>query len=73
LIPGVVAGVGTWFSQKPMDRDETMFGGVLGLGFAIWFFGCLLTRMVFPRPDIKCPRCGNAWTLSDEYPHNMLT
>ena len=73
LILGVVVGVGTWFSQKPIDRDETMFGGVLGLGFATWFFGCMLTRMLFPKPDIKCPQCGNDWTLSDEYPINLLT
>ena len=68
LIPGVVAGVGTWFSQKPMDRDEFMFVGVLGLGFAIWFFGCMLTRMLFPRPDIKCPQCAYDWKGSD--PHD---
>jgi len=73
LIPGAIAGVGTWFSQKPMDRDQIMFSGVLGLGFAIWFFGCLLTRMLFPRPAIKCPRCGNDWSSSDDYPHNMVT
>ena len=61
------------FSQKPMDRDEIMFGGALGLGFAVWFFGCMLTRMLFPRPAIKCPQCGNDWTSSDEYPINMVT
>ena len=73
LILGVVVGVGTWFSQKPIDRDEIMFGGVFGLGFAVWFFGCMLGRMRFPRPAIKCPQCGNDWTLSDDYPINLLT
>jgi hypothetical protein len=73
LIAGSVVGVGTWFTQKPIDRDETMFWGVFALGFATWFFGCMLNRMLFPKPDIKCPQCGNDRTLSEEYPINLLT
>ena len=73
LIPGVVVGVGIWFIQKPIDRDANMFWGVFALGFAIWFCGCMFTRMLFPKPDVKCPQCENDWTSSDEYPINLLT
>lgn len=65
--------MGTWFFQKPMDRDEIMFGGVLALGFAAWFFGCMLTRILFPKPAVNCPRCGNGWGSSINYPNNMVT
>jgi len=73
LVPGVVVGAGTWFSQKPIDRDANMFWGVVGLGLVIWFFACMLTRMLFAKPDLKCPKCGNDWTSSEEYPMNMRT
>jgi hypothetical protein len=61
LIAGAVAGVGTWFIQKPIDRDATMFGGALGVGVGTFLLGCLITRMILPRLDAKCPRCGHHW------------
>lgn len=73
LIAGVLVGLGTWFIQKPMDRDSIMLGGVLGLGLATFFIGGFLTRILFPKPDTKCPQCGYDWKLSEEYPNNMLT
>ncbi len=65
LIVGIVVGLGTWFIQKPMNRDEIMFSGVCGLGLATFFIGGMLTRMVFHKPDTKCPQCGYDWKGSD--------
>jgi len=70
---GVVVGLTTWFIQEPIDRDSIMLGGVLGLGLATFFFGGLLSRMLFRQPDTKCPQCGYDWKLSGEGPHDMLT
>jgi hypothetical protein len=65
LIAGVLVGLGTWFMQKPMNRDEIMFGGVLGLGLATFFIGGMLSRMLMPNPEMKCPKCGHDWRGSD--------
>ena len=65
FIAGIVVGIGAWFIQKPINRDEIMFGGILGFGGAIFFIGVMLTRMVFPKPDIKCPQCGYDWKGSE--------
>ncbi len=65
FIAGTVVGLGTWFMQKPMNRDEIMLGGVLGLGSAVFFIGGRLTRMIYSRPDIKCPQCEHDWQGSD--------
>lgn len=73
FISGVVVGMGTWFSLKPMDRDETVFGGVLGLGVATFFFGGMLSRMLIRKPETKCPQCGTDWRLSGEDSKNLLT
>ncbi len=73
FIAGVVVGLGTWFIQKPMDRDEIMFGGVSALGLATFFFGGMLSRMLFRKPDTKCPQCGYDWKLSGEGRNDMLT
>jgi hypothetical protein len=58
---GVIVGLTTWFLQRPIDRDAIMAGGVLSLGLAVFFFGGLLTRMLFPSPSARCPRCGCDW------------
>ena len=62
---GIVVGLTTWFIQNPLDRDSIMFGGVSGLGLAIFFIGGMLTRMLIPKPDTKCPQCGHDWKGSD--------
>ena len=59
LIVGLVAGLATWFAQAPINRDSTLLGGVLALGVAIFFLGSMLTRILFPKPDTKCPQCGH--------------
>ena len=73
LVLGVVAWVGIWFIQQPIERHQIMFGGVLGLGLAVLLCGALLTRMLFPRPTTQCPQCGNDWSLTREYPFNLCT
>ena len=65
LIASVLVGLVTWFLQNPMNRDEIMFGGVLGLGGATFFIGCMLARMLIPKPDTKCPKCRYDWQGSD--------
>ncbi len=65
LITGVVIGLGTWFMQKPMNRDEMMLGGVMGLGLPTFFIGGMLSRMLVPRPETKCPKCDCDWRGSD--------
>jgi hypothetical protein len=59
---GVIVGLTTWFLQRPIDRDSIMVGGVLGLGLVVFLVGILLTRMLLPRPDARCPQCGCDWT-----------
>jgi hypothetical protein len=61
LTAGVVVGLGAWFIQKPIDRDAMMFGGVLAVGAGTFLVGCLLTRMISPKPDALCPQCGHNW------------
>ena len=61
FIAGVVVGVGAWFIQRPMDRDDVHGGLTLGLGLAVFFFGCMGTRMLFPKLKTKCPQCGYDW------------
>jgi len=73
FVGGVVVGVVAWFLHKPMDRDETAFGAVLGLGLATFFFGGLFSRMLIRKPETKCPRCGTDWKLSEEDSNNLLT
>jgi hypothetical protein len=58
---GVIVGLTTWFLQRPIDRDSIMVGGVLGLGLVVFLVGILLTRMLLPRPDARCPQCGCDW------------
>ena len=65
LIAGVLVGLGIWFMQKPMNRDEIMLGGVLALGLATFFIGGMLARILTPKPDTKCPQCGHDWRGSD--------
>jgi len=66
FITGVVVAAGTWFIQKPMDRDSIMFSGVCGVGLATFFFGSMFTRLLLRRPDTRCPRCGYDWRLSQD-------
>ena len=73
FVGGVVVGLGTWFLLMPMDRDETAFGGVLGLGIATFFFGSMLNRLLFRKPESKCPQCGHDWKLNEEDSNNLLT
>jgi hypothetical protein len=65
-VAGILAGVGVWFSVDPRDRDQTMFGGVIGLGFAIWFCGIMCIRLFLIRPDARCPRCSYDWGRGSE-------
>jgi hypothetical protein len=65
LIIGIVVGLITWFTQEPIEHDSILFGGVLGLGAGTFFIGCLLSRLLMPKPDTKCPKCGHDWKGSD--------
>jgi len=68
FLAGVVAGLATWIAQEPVNRDSAMFSGALGFGLAIFFIGGMLTRLLIPKPDAKCPQCGQHWKGSD--PHD---
>lgn len=61
LTAGPVVGLGAWFLQKPIDRDAAMLGGVLAAGVGTFLVGCLLARMIYPKPDALCPQCGRDW------------
>jgi hypothetical protein len=71
LIAAVVVGLGTWFIAKPINRDDIHGVAALGLGLGAFFFGCLLGRLLFPPPDIKCPQCG--YTREIPQGHDWLT
>jgi len=62
FLSGVVAGLATWIAQEPAHRDSAMLSGVLALGLGILFGGSLLTRLLFPKPNINCPQCGRHWS-----------
>ena len=66
LIAGVVIGGAVWFIQRPRDRDDTHLGLALGLGGATFCIGCILCRMVFPKPSAECPQCGCDWNIESE-------
>jgi len=61
FLAGIVAAFATWIAQEPVDRDSGTFRGVLALGLGILFGGILVTRLLFPQPNIYCPRCGHYW------------
>jgi hypothetical protein len=63
---GVVVGLGTWFIPQPINRDSVHFGLALALGTATFLFGCLLCRVLFPKPDAVCPQCGCDWNVESE-------
>lgn len=73
FVAGVAVGLGTWFIQQPIDRDDVHGGLALGLGAATFCFGCLLYRLLFPRPTAKCPQCGYVWESQQEGGHDWLT
>ena len=66
LIAGVVVGVGVWFLQRPIDRDEVHFSLAAGLGLAIFVLGGLVCRMMFRRPRAECPQCDCDWNNESE-------
>ena len=69
LIAGVVVGIGVWFIQRPMDRDDVHFGLALGLGLATFMFGGGLVRIIRgPMPKAKCPQCERAWEIPGDEP-----
>ena len=49
-----------------MDRDEVHVGLVLALAGGTFLLGCLLGRLLFPRPAAKCPGCGCDWNAESE-------
>jgi len=55
------AGLGTWFSAQPINRDDIHGGLAMGLGLATFLFGGLLCRFLYPIPDAECPQCGCDW------------
>jgi len=65
FLAAFVTGLATWLAQEPANRDPAMFSGVAALMIAILVAGTLLTRVLFPKPQIKCPQCGQQWQRSD--------
>lgn len=65
LFVGVVVGRGIWLAQDVIDRDAMLLGGAFASGLAAFLVGSLLTRMVLPKPDSKCPQCGHDFGGSD--------
>ena len=45
----------------------------IGFGAAAAFSGMMLFRMLFPKPDTKCPQCGYAWETPQQRGHDWLT
>jgi hypothetical protein len=72
LVVGILVALGTWFMQKPIDRDGTMLGGVLALALGVFFIGCMFGRFRSPKPSPKCPQCGHDWEGS-EHSDDWLT
>ncbi len=73
FVLGIAVGVGTWFLQKPIDRDNDHFGLACGLSLATFLFALVLDRIVFPRPKFRCPSCGYDWEIGDDGGHEWLT
>jgi hypothetical protein len=65
-VAGTVVGFGAWFTAQPMDRDEVHIGLVLALAAGTFLLGCLLGRLLFPRPAARCPQCGCDWKMESE-------
>ena len=66
LMATALVGLVTWFSQRSADRDDLHFQLALGLAATVFFFACLLGRLLFPRPSAICPQCGCDWNLESE-------
>lgn len=43
FIGGFIAALATWLAQEPVNRDSSMFCGVLALGFIVFFSGNVFT------------------------------
>ena len=61
LVIAVVVGIGTWFSAKPINRDDLHGGLALGLALGTFCLFCLAGRLLFPPLRPKCPKCGHDW------------
>lgn len=66
LLAGVAVGLIAWFWQSPADRDSTHFGFALGLAAGAFFAGGMLGRVLCPKPQATCPRCGCDWQAESE-------
>jgi hypothetical protein len=73
LIVGIVVGLRWWFAEAPRDRDSKLFGGVLALVLGCAFIAAMLTRMLYPMPELKCPQCGRNWWNSSGEIEDWLT
>jgi len=66
MLAGVVVGLAAWFSQRPADRDGLHLQFALALAAAVFFFACLLGRLLFPKPGAICPQCECDWNVESE-------
>jgi hypothetical protein len=72
FLAGVVAAIAVWFLQRPMDRDDAMLSGVVGLAGVVWCLGLVLGWLFIARPDTNCPKCGYDWMIGGENPIDHL-
>jgi len=66
LLAGVAVGLIVWFWQPPTDRDRTHFGFALGLAGGAFFACGMLGRVLCPKPQTTCPRCGCDWKAESD-------
>ena len=73
IIAGIVVGVASWFIlyKRPMDSLDVKCS--VGFGGAATFAALMLFRMLFPKPDAKCPQCRYAWEVPRQRGHDWLT
>lgn len=61
LLAGIVVGLGFWFFQKPADRDDAEASFAVGVSGVMFLLLAFFGRILFPRPNSKCPRCACDW------------
>jgi hypothetical protein len=64
-LAGIAIGLVVWLTRGAADRDGEMFGVVFTLGISVFVVGCLLGRLLLPKPQMTCPRCQCNWAGSD--------
>jgi len=66
LIVCASIGLAIWFAEPALDRDNLHFGFAAGAAAMIFFLVALGGRLLLPKPEAICPKCGCDWNAESD-------